>query len=181
MEKCGCVCRGFSLQCTATSREHERCGCTARYGAAERMYPGQNGRVSDEPIRNARDCGHGGLLVFEVRFKYCYFFSMRDIDKPSGSVYYPSDGAGGSVGDLPTVVYIHGGGYGISKFWLFRTVVHSLWIIRYIAGAASLFNGEDIIRQSNRGVVVVIIQYRLGIFGKLFLCFESECSINQRW
>jgi len=48
---------------------------------------------------------------------------------------------------LPTVVFIHGGGY--------------------IAGAASGLNGEDLIRQSNRGVVVVLIQYRLGIFGFL--------------
>jgi carboxylesterase type B len=38
---------------------------------------------------------------------------------------------------------------------------------RYLAGAASSFNGEDIIRQSNRGVVVVLIQYRLGVFGKI--------------
>ncbi|KAJ7077237.1 Alpha/Beta hydrolase protein [Mycena epipterygia] len=62
-------------------------------------------------------------------------------------VYYPSNAAGTPIGDLPTLVWIHGGGY--------------------LAGAASSFNGEDIIRQSNRGVVVVIIQYRLGVFGFL--------------
>ncbi|KAJ7913325.1 alpha beta-hydrolase [Mycena leptocephala] len=58
------------------------------------------------------------------------------------NVYYPSDGVGAPPADLPTLVWIHGGGY--------------------LAGAASGANGEDIIRQSNRGVVVVLIQYRLG-------------------
>ncbi|KAJ7690792.1 Alpha/Beta hydrolase protein [Mycena olivaceomarginata] len=56
------------------------------------------------------------------------------------NVYYPSDGTGVPPVDLPTVVFIHGGGE---------------------------FNGEDLIRQSNRGIVVVLIQYRLGIFGFL--------------
>ncbi|KAJ7255586.1 Alpha/Beta hydrolase protein [Mycena rebaudengoi] len=37
---------------------------------------------------------------------------------------------------------------------------------RYLAGNGNA-NGEDIIRQSNRGVVVVTIQYRLGVFGFL--------------
>ncbi|KAJ7239422.1 Alpha/Beta hydrolase protein [Mycena haematopus] len=57
-------------------------------------------------------------------------------------VYYPSNGAGTPPSKLPTLVWIHGGGY--------------------LAGAASGFNGEDIIDQSARGVVVVLIQYRLG-------------------
>ncbi|KAJ7695589.1 Alpha/Beta hydrolase protein [Mycena olivaceomarginata] len=51
------------------------------------------------------------------------------------------------VEDLPVLVWIHGGGY--------------------VAGRASLYDGEDVINQSNRGIVVVIIQYRLGIFGFL--------------
>ncbi|KAF8168680.1 Alpha/Beta hydrolase protein [Mycena galopus ATCC 62051] len=63
------------------------------------------------------------------------------------NVYYPSNGAGAPSAGLPTVVWIHGGGY--------------------LAGAASSFNGEDIIAQSNRGVVVALIQYRLGVFGFL--------------
>ncbi|KAJ7716032.1 Alpha/Beta hydrolase protein [Mycena olivaceomarginata] len=62
------------------------------------------------------------------------------------SVYYPSDTAGTPVEDLPVLVWIHGGGY--------------------VAGRASLYDGEDVINQSNRGIVVVIIQYRLGIFVK---------------
>ncbi|KAJ7690782.1 Carboxylesterase [Mycena olivaceomarginata] len=49
------------------------------------------------------------------------------------NVYYPSDGTGVPPVDLPTVVFIHGGGY--------------------VAGAASEFNGEDLIRQNNRGIV----------------------------
>ncbi|KAF7335524.1 COesterase domain-containing protein [Mycena venus] len=63
------------------------------------------------------------------------------------NVYYPSNAAGTPPANLPTLVWIHGGGY--------------------VGGAASSFNGEDIIRQSNRGVVVVLIQYRLGVFGFL--------------
>ncbi|KAJ7275805.1 alpha beta-hydrolase [Mycena rebaudengoi] len=63
------------------------------------------------------------------------------------SVYYPSNTGGVPVGRLPTLVYFHGGGY--------------------VLGASSQFRGSDIINQSNRGVVVVIVQYRLGLFGFL--------------
>ncbi|KAK0441068.1 Alpha/Beta hydrolase protein [Armillaria borealis] len=48
---------------------------------------------------------------------------------------------------LPVVVWIHGGGY--------------------VAGSASTFDGNDLIRESGNGVVAVIIQYRLGLFGFL--------------
>ncbi|THV05588.1 alpha/beta-hydrolase [Dendrothele bispora CBS 962.96] len=48
---------------------------------------------------------------------------------------------------LTTVVWIHGGGY--------------------IAGSASDFPGSDLINESDRQVVVVTIQYRLGLFGFL--------------
>ncbi|KAJ8083128.1 hypothetical protein PM082_008997 [Marasmius tenuissimus] len=37
----------------------------------------------------------------------------------------------------------------------------------YIAGSAAGFHGSDLISQSNNGVVVVVIQYRLGLFGFL--------------
>ncbi|KAG1834979.1 Alpha/Beta hydrolase protein [Suillus subalutaceus] len=50
-------------------------------------------------------------------------------------------------GGLPVVVFIHGGGY--------------------ITGAASVFNGADLIVDSNHGVITVLIQYRLGLFGFL--------------
>lgn len=36
-----------------------------------------------------------------------------------------------------------------------------------MAGSASTFNGEDLIRESKNGVVAVVIQYRLGLFGFL--------------
>ncbi|KAK0211804.1 Alpha/Beta hydrolase protein [Armillaria fumosa] len=52
---------------------------------------------------------------------------------------------------LPVVVWIHGGGY--------------------VAGSASSFDGNDLIRESGNGVVAVIIQYRLGLFG--FLAGEA--------
>jgi len=48
---------------------------------------------------------------------------------------------------------------------IFRRFTSNLY--RYLAGAASSYNGEDLIRQSNRGIVVVVIQYRLGVFGEL--------------
>lgn len=38
---------------------------------------------------------------------------------------------------------------------------------RYLGGAASLYRGSDLIAQSNRGIVVATIQYRLGVFGFL--------------
>ncbi|KAF8168656.1 Alpha/Beta hydrolase protein [Mycena galopus ATCC 62051] len=63
------------------------------------------------------------------------------------SVYYPSDAEGTPIGPLPVIVWIHGGGY--------------------VAGNASMYRGTDLIAQSDRGVVVVTIQYRLGIFGFL--------------
>ncbi|KAJ7917673.1 Alpha/Beta hydrolase protein [Mycena leptocephala] len=50
-----------------------------------------------------------------------------------------NNAAGTPPANLPTLVWIHGGGY------------HS--------GNIGKYNGEDIIRQSNRGVVVVLIQY----------------------
>ncbi|KAL4262468.1 Carboxylic ester hydrolase, partial [Pleurotus pulmonarius] len=48
---------------------------------------------------------------------------------------------------LPVIVWIHGGGY--------------------IGGGATSFNGDDLIIRAKHGVVVVVIQYRLGIFGFL--------------
>ncbi|KAL0567354.1 hypothetical protein V5O48_014639 [Marasmius crinis-equi] len=48
---------------------------------------------------------------------------------------------------LPTVVWIHGGGY--------------------IRGNATQFQASDLVREANNGVVVVVIQYRLGLFGFL--------------
>ncbi|KAJ7455064.1 Alpha/Beta hydrolase protein [Mycena latifolia] len=37
----------------------------------------------------------------------------------------------------------------------------------YVVGASSQFRGSDLINESNRGVVAVIMQYRLGLFGFL--------------
>ncbi|KAJ7678166.1 alpha/beta-hydrolase [Mycena polygramma] len=56
---------------------------------------------------------------------------------PTNPVYHPSDPAGAPVESLPVIVWIRGGGY--------------------LAGGAS----------GNRGLVVVTIQYRLGVFGFL--------------
>ncbi|KAJ7134871.1 Alpha/Beta hydrolase protein, partial [Mycena epipterygia] len=48
---------------------------------------------------------------------------------------------------LPTIIWIHGGGY--------------------VLGSASDYNGAELIQESNGEVVVVVIQYRLGLFGFL--------------
>ncbi|EGN99178.1 hypothetical protein SERLA73DRAFT_90445 [Serpula lacrymans var. lacrymans S7.3] len=60
------------------------------------------------------------------------------------NVYLPGSLPAQPIGDLPVIVWIHGGGY--------------------IQGAASAFDGADIIRDADYGVVVVLIQYRLGLF-----------------
>ncbi|KAK6996661.1 carboxylic ester hydrolase [Favolaschia claudopus] len=64
------------------------------------------------------------------------------------NVYYPSDAVGTPPKKLlPTLVWIHGGGY--------------------LGGAAIGASGEDVVIRGNREVVVVVIQYRLGVFGFL--------------
>ncbi|KAJ7216250.1 Alpha/Beta hydrolase protein [Mycena rebaudengoi] len=63
------------------------------------------------------------------------------------NVYHPSDADGVPLKDLPVVVWIHGGGF--------------------VGGAASQYRGSDLIAQSNHGLVAVMIQYRLGLFGFL--------------
>ncbi|KAK7462813.1 hypothetical protein VKT23_007393 [Stygiomarasmius scandens] len=61
------------------------------------------------------------------------------------NVYFP--GSAVPKKGLPTIVWIHGGGY--------------------VGGGASSFPGSDLIKGANNGVVVVTIQYRLGLFGFL--------------
>ncbi|KAJ7039553.1 Alpha/Beta hydrolase protein [Mycena alexandri] len=48
---------------------------------------------------------------------------------------------------LPTLVWIHGGGY--------------------VVGSASQYSGGDLVQESNNEIVVIVIQYRLGLFGFL--------------
>ncbi|KAJ7746656.1 alpha beta-hydrolase [Mycena metata] len=60
------------------------------------------------------------------------------------SVYSPTLN---STAPLPTLVWIHGGGY--------------------VIGSASEYNGGDLVQESNNEIVVVVIQYRLGLFGFL--------------
>ncbi|KAG1839452.1 Alpha/Beta hydrolase protein [Suillus subalutaceus] len=64
------------------------------------------------------------------------------------NVYTPgSEMVATSAGGLPVVVWIHGGGY--------------------TEGAISEFNGADLIIESSYGVIAVLLQYRLGLFGFL--------------
>ncbi|KDR78749.1 hypothetical protein GALMADRAFT_63744 [Galerina marginata CBS 339.88] len=61
------------------------------------------------------------------------------------NVYVP--GNLGQKKNLPVVFWIHGGGY--------------------VAGSATGADGNDLIRDSGEGVIAVVIQYRLGLFGFL--------------
>ncbi|KAJ3852551.1 Alpha/Beta hydrolase protein [Lentinula lateritia] len=61
------------------------------------------------------------------------------------NVYFPGDTV--PADPLPTLVWIHGGGY--------------------VMGGADEYPGSDLMREANNGIVLVIIQYRLGIFGFL--------------
>ncbi|KAG1729105.1 Alpha/Beta hydrolase protein [Suillus paluster] len=64
------------------------------------------------------------------------------------SVYTPgSEVVVTPSGGLLVVVWIHGGGY--------------------ISGAANLYNGAELIMKLKHGVITVVLQYRLGLFGFL--------------
>ncbi|KAF7346433.1 Carboxylic ester hydrolase [Mycena sanguinolenta] len=75
-------------------------------------------------------------------------FVARDVEETEDclflSVYSPNLNP---TALLPTIIWIHGGGYAI--------------------GSASQYNGADLVQDSNNQVVVVVIQYRLGLFGFL--------------
>ncbi|KAF8158910.1 alpha/beta-hydrolase [Mycena galopus ATCC 62051] len=75
-------------------------------------------------------------------------FATRDVEQSEDclfpSVYSP---ALNPTVPLPTIIWIHGGGYAI--------------------GSASQYNGADLVPDSNNQVVAVVIQYRLGLFGFL--------------
>ncbi|KAK0211802.1 Alpha/Beta hydrolase protein [Armillaria fumosa] len=68
------------------------------------------------------------------------------------NVYIP--GQLGSRKNLPVVIWIHGGGYDVGG------------ANGFIPGP-DLYNGNDLIRDSGDKVIVVVIQYRLGLFGFL--------------
>ncbi|KAJ7258057.1 alpha beta-hydrolase [Mycena haematopus] len=75
-------------------------------------------------------------------------FTARDVEQTEDclflNVYSP---ALNSTVPLPTIVWIHGGGY--------------------VMGSASEYNGAELVQESNNEIVVVVIQYRLGLFGFL--------------
>ncbi|PAV17979.1 cephalosporin esterase [Pyrrhoderma noxium] len=52
-----------------------------------------------------------------------------------------------SLGKMPVVVWIHGGGY--------------------ILGGGSMYPGSDLVKGAGGGIIAVVIQYRLGLFGFL--------------
>ncbi|KAJ7704488.1 Alpha/Beta hydrolase protein [Mycena rosella] len=83
---------------------------------------------------NPPPCYQGLLSAAPAQTEDCLFLS----------VYSPAITA---MKLLPTIVWIHGGGY--------------------VIGSASDYNGAELVQESNREVVVVVIQYRLGVFGFL--------------
>ncbi|KAF8871826.1 Alpha/Beta hydrolase protein [Infundibulicybe gibba] len=70
------------------------------------------------------------------------------------NVYTPGN-LSESTQNLPVVVWIHGGGYMQGGASL------------TLPGTDVIYDGDDLIREANGGVVAVIIQYRLGVFGFL--------------
>ncbi|KAJ6508563.1 Alpha/Beta hydrolase protein [Mycena sanguinolenta] len=72
--------------------------------------------------------------------------AIRDVEESEDclflNVYSPALNS-----SLPTIVWIHGGGYAV--------------------GAASFYNGSELVQEANNEIVVVVIQYRLALFGFL--------------
>lgn len=66
---------------------------------------------------------------------------------------------------LPVVFWIHGGGYELCLYPLDGVASDSTR--RYGTGGASAYSGQDIVKESDYSVIIVIIQYRLGVFGFL--------------
>ena len=83
--------------------------------------------------------------------------------RATGSVYIP--GSLGEKKNLPVIVWIHGSL--LAPFYLLTSVLSFFLFARggYVVGNAT--NGNDLIREAGGGVVAVIIQYRLGVFGFL--------------
>ena len=95
------------------------------------------------------------------------------------SVYIP--GNLGEKQDLPVIVWIHGYVPASSIYKKKTTSGLHIYVLRggYVKGNASQYNGNDLIREAGGGVVAVVIQYRLGLFG--FLAGEKirqEGAVN---
>ncbi|KAG7095883.1 hypothetical protein E1B28_006572 [Marasmius oreades] len=69
----------------------------------------------------------------------------RELRSTLPSVQYPGNTV--PVKPLPVIAYIHGGGY--------------------LRGGADLYDGSFLIEQLNQGVILIVMQYRLGLFGFL--------------
>jgi Carboxylesterase family len=78
------------------------------------------------------------------------------------SVHVPGDL--GERTNLPAVFWIH------KYLPNFLTTILSVYLFArggYGEGNASMYNGNDLIREAGGGVVAVVIQYRLGLLGFL--------------
>ncbi|KAG1895878.1 Alpha/Beta hydrolase protein [Suillus fuscotomentosus] len=78
--------------------------------------------------------------------------SKRDVSQSEDCLFLSVYTPGSTIvttpsGGLPVVVFIHGGGY--------------------VLGAESLYDGAELVTESDYGIISVIIQYRLGLFGFL--------------
>ncbi|THU76180.1 alpha/beta-hydrolase, partial [Dendrothele bispora CBS 962.96] len=119
------------------------------------------GMASESPFRNSssnhqkRDADENLLPEDED----CLFLNIY----VPGSQYKDATGKNNDTdpGGFPVVVWIHGGGYH------FGSAANSSLPGNTIGG----YDGEDLLRISNDRTIVVVIQYRLGLFG--FLAGET--------
>jgi len=80
-------------------------------------------------------------------------------DHITGSVATPANGNG----SLPVIVWIHGFVYSSQSYAFWYLIFRGA----YLFGGAYQFNGEDLIRHSGGNAVVVVLQWRMGVFGFL--------------
>ncbi|KAF8183427.1 Alpha/Beta hydrolase protein [Pholiota molesta] len=101
----------------------------------------------------------GGHVVEHTRAGACC--CRRAAGEPEDCLFLNVFAPGhlGSKKKLPVVVWIHG------MIWL--KYYDSPYQRRYVGGSASQYPGNDILREAGGGVVLVVIQYRLGLFGFL--------------
>jgi hypothetical protein len=67
--------------------------------------------------------------------------------------------------ELPVVVFIHAGGYGISFHILLCALIDHFF--KDMTRSASLYPQADLVTDSQNRAIAVFIQYRLGAFGNV--------------
>ena len=121
-------------------------GLTPAITQPNRCFQAGSGKsTSTNPLRDLHEAGDGSAgLVDEPDGDTAVVLGDSE-DCLFLNVHVPGDFY--KAQSLPVVVWIHGGGY--------------------LAGGAAGDNGADLVKVSKHGVVAVVIQYRLGLFGFL--------------